>query len=353
MHPVNRSDKMTQRYLVVTYVFGAGASLHAGYPVAAELGNCLHDWVRQNDFMWPGNIEEFHEQCGERLNFEQVLTQLYERRAGSWAAALGEKRCGGMINALKIGIPEFFNSVRQKPIQGPDSYGELARNRIRSGDTILTFNYELACERSLKIAGLWEIGDGYGFSLGSSVTVPSKVKVLKLHGSTSWLGIIHRGEQGYGGAPNVYGPRPCLFGERDFTYLGYSNDVRDSLCKHISAPGGEPALILPTLHKDFFLQTHFGREWKHFWNDIWNQAAQALHSAKKIVIIGYSMPTADERARELLLRHSNPGAEIHVYSGSRTGAIWEDFRKCGFQTVKSPSQGCFEDYLNAPRTPFS
>jgi hypothetical protein len=63
------------------------------------------------------------------------------------------------------------------------------------------------------------------------------------------------------------------------------------------------------------------------------------------VIIGYSMPNADERARELLLRHSNPNAEILVFSGSRTGAICEDFRKIGFQTVNSFGDGYFEDYL--------
>lgn len=60
------------------------------------------------------------------------------------------------------------------------------------------------------------------------------------------------------------------------------------------------------------------------------QAARALNSSTKIVIIGYGMPTADERARDLLLGHSNPDADILVFSGSRTGAIREEFRKWGF-----------------------
>jgi hypothetical protein len=64
------------------------------------------------------------------------------------------------------------------------------------------------------------------------------------------------------------------------------------------------------------------------------------------VIIDYSMPKADERARELLLKHSNSDAEILVFSGSRTGPICEDFRKNGFQTVNSFGDGYFEDYLN-------
>jgi hypothetical protein len=74
---------------------------------------------------------------------------------------------------------------------------------------------------------------------------------------------------------------------------------------------------------------------------------QYLRSAERIVVIGYSMPKADERARALLLKHSNPDAEILVFSGSRTGAICDDFLQSGFQTVNSFGNSCFEDYLNA------
>ena len=43
---------------MVAFVVGAGASLHAGYPLTAHLGNHLHDWARQNDaFMWHGIFE--------------------------------------------------------------------------------------------------------------------------------------------------------------------------------------------------------------------------------------------------------------------------------------------------------
>lgn len=333
---------------MVTYVFGAGASRHAGYPLTAELGNRIHGWARQSDFMWGGCIDELHELYGGLKDLEQILTELHERPVGSRAATLSHTHCGSIIGALKVTIPEYFHSLRENPIQVCDLYRALARDKIRSGDTILTFNYDLACERALRTEGMWEVGDGYGFPLDGVTTPPSKVKVLKLHGSTNWLGILFDGNMGFSQVSNnVYGPRPCLFGERDFTYLGYSKDVRDPLCKGISKTGGDPALILPTLHKNFFHKTSFGQEWEHFWNCIWGQAQQALRSAKKIVIIGYSMPTADERTRELLLKHSNPDAEILVLSGSRTCAICEDFRNNGFRTVNSFGQGYFEGYLNA------
>jgi hypothetical protein len=254
--------------------------------------------------------------------------------------------CGSTLVSLRVAIPEFFNSVRERPLIGPDLYRLLARNKVRHGDAILTFNYDLAVERALKAEGLWEIGDGYGFSPGIGLIPTSKVKVLKLHGSTNWLAMLFDGNMGFSQVSSVYGLEPKLFRESDFSYLGYSNEVRDPRCKGVSRTGGEPTLILPTLHKNFFQQTTLGREWERFWNDIWGQAADALHSSEKIVIIGYSMPTADERARELLLEQSNPDAEILVFSGSGTNSIREAFRKKGCQNVKSYGHGRFEDFLS-------
>lgn len=266
--------------------------------------------------MGRGFIDEVDELYGGLGDMEKILTELHDRPKGSRAATLTQTHCGSIIGALQVAVPEFFNWVRQKPIEGANHYETFARRVVKEGDAILTFNYDLACERALRIEGLWEVGDGYGFSLGGHITPSSKVRIFKLHGSTNWLGILFDGITGFSQASDVYSLRPRLFGERDFTYLGYSKDVRDPLCRGISNPAGEPALILPTLHKNFFHQTPFGREWEPFWNCIWGQAGQVLATAKKIVIIGYSMPTADERARQLLLEDSNPKAEILVFSGS-------------------------------------
>lgn len=192
---------------MVAFVFGAGASLHAGYPLTAQLGNDLYDWARQNDaFMWSGYLEELFERYGGLEDLERILTELYERPAGSPAAAFSKMHCGNTIGGLKVAIPELFHSVRRRPILGRDLYRELARSKIRNGDRILTFNYDLACERALRMEGVWEIGDGYGFSLGAGITPTSKTKILKLHGSASWLGILFDGNMGFSQASNVYGP---------------------------------------------------------------------------------------------------------------------------------------------------
>ena len=61
---------------MVTYVLGAGASCHAGYPLAAELGNRVHQWVRQN---WPdsliekGYIEALHAHGTDNANKRKLV----------------------------------------------------------------------------------------------------------------------------------------------------------------------------------------------------------------------------------------------------------------------------------------
>jgi hypothetical protein len=72
---------------MVAFVLGAGALLHAGYPLTAHLGNQIHDWARQNDaFTWRGYLEELFEQYGGLSDLERILTELHERPAGSRAA---------------------------------------------------------------------------------------------------------------------------------------------------------------------------------------------------------------------------------------------------------------------------
>jgi hypothetical protein len=330
---------------MVTYILGAGASRHAGYPLTCELGGLLRDWAVRTESSWSGFIQEAFELYGGLENLEEVLTDLHERPKGSRAAKLSKMHCGNMIGAFNVAIPELFHDLRHNTSLARDLYYALAQERIKPEDTVVTFNYDLACERALHRAGLWEVSDGYGFDLGVEWIPSSKVRVLKLHGSTNWLGILFGGNMGFSQASSVYDHRPAVFGKREFAFLGYAEDMRDPLTAHITRTGVNPALILPTLHKNFFHQTTFGHEWEPFWDEIWRQAGESLRISKKVVIIGYSMPIADERARNLILKCTNPKAEVLVFSGSASGSICQAFQRCGFKTAVSAGTGYFEDFL--------
>jgi len=332
---------------MTTYVLGAGASLHAGYPLAGQLGNELYDWIpidKPQYDVYRMRIDIVREQYGNLADLERILTELEECPVGSPMSKLSVLERKYAEQALLILIPEFFYDLRQR--QSP-LYEQLAHERIKEGDVIITFNYDLACERALKNAGLWEISDGYGFQLGTDAIPPSKVKVLKLHGSTNWWGPIFGGMRGFCQVgPNSLPFRPVILFKRDFEFFSYSQEISDPLCAGITMPAAIPALITLTRHKRFYVPTSSGgHEWAEFWTDIWAQADLALRSAEKIIVIGYSLPIADREARELLFQKSNKQAKIALYCGHRSQFIRDEFRSYGFTGVETSGKGLFEEFL--------
>lgn len=324
---------------MTTYILGAGASFHAGYPLASELGDALVAWLAQNpnpvNEMYGSNLRELYKLYGNLQDLDQVLTDLEDCPLGSRAATMNAAARRYARRNMKLMIPEFFRFLRQRPAS---LYERLARERIQPGDVVITFNYDLALERELRRAGLWEISNGYGFSLGIEAIPQSSVAILKLHGSVNWLEVAFSGMRGFSqGPPNAFGSRPVVF-PGEFDFLGYAADIRDPLAPSGSA-GAFPAIIMPGLKKRSYEQTSF-------WNDLWASAESALWSCERIVMIGYSMPRADEDARSLLLEKSNRNATIEIFCGGGTSKISEMFSARGFRCEISARGHHFEDFLN-------
>lgn len=316
------------------FVLGAGASMHAGYPSAARLGAELAAWAQGNDAegaRYRDDLRKLQEEFGELFDFERIVTTLQEDLAAKRRTRLPD---------FGTAISKFFDSIRNAPAE---LYNRLATERISRGDVVITFNYDMAIERSLKATGLWEITNGYGSALEIGTDRSSSVKLLKLHGSTNWWGSIFGGAQGFSAVQDSIGERPTLFFDPDFQFLGYT-DLRDPKAPRNS--GLLSALILPTLNKEFYYQTTFGNEWERFWDSLWLEAEDALRATDEIVIIGYSMPAADERARTLLFSKSNHSARVTVCSHRQSQRIADEFREHGFTAVSVPASDTFESYLN-------
>jgi hypothetical protein len=328
---------------MTTYVLGAGASYHAGYPLASNLGIRLYDWVKSSipeGNFWRASIEELNELYGGLKDLEAILTALEEHPLGTRAASLS----GNTRASIKVCIPEFFNALRNTQAA---LYDRLADERVTSGDIVITFNYDVLLERSLRKAGLWEISDGYGFEIPLRAIAPSKVKVLKLHGSTNWFGPLFGGMRGFFQAgPNALPSRPAILFPQDFEFLSYPRELYDPLSVRNTRPGILPALITLTRHKRFYVESSSGtREWEDFWRDLWTQAARALRSTDEIVVIGYSMPKADEAARDLLLESANKNAKVTICCGEGSETIRNEFHSCGFRRLESLEGGYFEDFI--------
>jgi hypothetical protein len=332
---------------MTTFVLGAGASRHAGYPLACELGDGLLEWLCHDKMPTPDyrmNIERVHDLYEGLGDIEAILTDLEGATPSSRAAVCSPVERALLRRSFATCIPEFFYDL-SAPNASP-LYARFAREKVKRNDTVITFNYDIACERELRAAGLWEVGDGYGFSLNLTGLPPSHVNVLKLHGSVNWLSILFGGLRNacQWGVPAGLGERPVIYGSRNFVSLGYPPGPRDANYSSTSAPGAEPALIMG-LYKRFYSTTSFGCEHAGFWESLWCQAAESLKVSDDVVIIGYSLPAADADARQILLHATNREAHVIVCCGDHSKAICKEFNKAGFENVDISGEGFFEDYF--------
>ena len=310
-------------------VLGAGASYHAGYPLAFQMGSSLADWIEtlapEHDYRFC--LEQIIGAYGALDNFESILADLMTCSPGSRAAALGATR-PLVLSTLEEAIREHFNAIRSAPTP---LYDLLARI-LRPGDTIVTFNYDLGVERALREAGLWDIENGYGFWIESGHR-PSPVEVLKLHGSTNWRALLFGGLKGFFvGNGSSLGHRPVLFFRPDLEYLGY-RDFVGPICFGLDTAATVPAMILPALPKHFHFATTFGEEWKDFWDGLWQRAEHAIDNADEVAVIGYSLPTADERARAMLLGATNKAVRLSICCGKANARLEKEFREHGFDMI--------------------
>ncbi|MDR3742284.1 MAG: hypothetical protein P4L40_24975 [Terracidiphilus sp.] len=323
------------------FVLGAGASVHANYPLATALGTGLAGWIEKQP------KEHRYRACLSRIidayrtldDFEAILTDLMMCQPNSVAAGFSSGELPNLRNDLEEAIREYFDSIRMAPTP---LYAQLART-LSPGDVVITFNYDLGVERALAAAQLWDISDGYGFQIGNSQYL-SSVALLKLHGSTNWRALLFGGRTGcFVGGMDSLGSRPALFFRSDCEYLGFPDFV-DPNCARLSTAASSTAMIMPALPKRFYFETTYGQEWSSFWDGLWNSAAEAISEADHIVVIGYSLPSADERARELLLGASNKSVPVTICCGDGTRRLEQEFRDHNFSRIDSTATR-FEDFL--------
>ena len=325
---------------MTTYVLGAGASAHAGYPVTAQLWPRLVTWVTSSPSAgWESQqaIQQILALNGPVTNLESVLTDLV-RGQEAFSALENEKR-DQVKRGVREGIADYFRSIREANTEAHlyTSFTKL----VKPGDGIISFNYDVALEQQLIRAKKFRVRDGYGFPVNWDEPETS-VKVLKLHGSVNWIALLFGGGKGPGTFRNSLGDSPRVDNAQS-DLPEYQSRVLDK-----SFPGGGVAqyitLVLPAHEKRFGVSTSVREEWVEFYRSLWSQAADSLQRSDRIVLIGYSMPSADEKARSLLLGHANKRAEVSVSCGSSNSSLAEEFHAHGFPCVTD--SGRFEDYLN-------
>lgn len=325
-----------------TYILGAGASRHAGYPFVSRMGLELLEWMGSfssvPNSIYPETAEWLNHKFGD--NIERICNGLDEmiRCGGAERALAANVHKPALIRAMR----EWFDHIHR--LHNAHAYSEFASRIVQPEDRIVTFNYDVALDSMLRESGKWNVGDGYGFT-AEGLPCGSTVKLLKLHGSINWWAVLFGGRtRGCFSMPSrgAMGCRPAMTPD-DLGSLGYSG-VTDPLYPSRTPPTVAP-MILPTNRKQFFFATNLGREWASFWDRLWRSARRAIRSSDRIVICGYGLFPIDRRGCNLLLTGDLP-ADIEVCSASESERIVGQLRNHG-RNAHCARQNHFEDWVSA------
>jgi len=327
--------------LMTTYVLGAGASLHAGYPLLADLPYALKAWAERTRLPEASHIAWLCTRIASdpadrgSTNFEQLLTDLEAAGPqkvtlpdGDWFYPLL------LVEGLPLLISNFFDGLRGK--SDASAYRKFATCVIEPGDAVITFNYDVALEKELAAVGKWHIGTGYGFPI---FLEKSTVCVLKLHGSTNWKSVTD-GTLGPStfNVDDPHGSRPMIL-DHDLQWLGFGGLKDPLLTQGRPVLGGAPqhTFLLPKTYKEFP-----GRMWSY----LWEQAKSVLKGSSRVAIAGYSLPEADEKARNLILGECSRSARIVLRCKAKTHALAGEFKAAGFSNVDADDKQDFEAWVN-------
>jgi hypothetical protein len=339
---------------MTTYVLGAGASRDAGYPLAKTMASELLQWMKRPTHdpdsyaaRYPATAHFLEESFAPVENVEDLVTAIHklidEYEDGTREQRVKRAVIANEYGVFKNAVRAWFAEIQQGVALASSAYQEFARNMVVPGDCIITFNYDVSLERELRMAGRFEVGDGYGFPI-EGLPGNSDTKVLKLHGSTSWLALLFGGMTP---GPSTFQPgntlseRPVI-AKNELSFLGYTDAVDPRFGRGGAAL---PVMIFPARSKDFYFAANTGIEYAEFWDDLWWQARKALESAARVVICGYSLLSVDERARKHLLNDPKKDAEIVVASGEDTERIVKDYREAGYARAVAADERFFQKWV--------
>jgi hypothetical protein len=291
------------------FVLGAGFSVPASLPTqadilkklpASEIANiCRIFGVQQG----ATNIQN--------VSLEDVFTFLDKIINGKEAARIPS--ANGILDVdsacqIERGLTEsiirLFDPKQKTAVSIPcynHFFNEIVRRKKQgTTNTIITLNWDTVPDfyinRAFKSAGIskggvdyccydwdWDDKDNYESSIMRKAKGYTTIKLLKLHGSFNWRfskvdDVLYVKEQN-GANPQV---------------LLLSDEVKNNVVPPQQKDEYGYIVKTPTLLKDFG-NVHLKM--------IWNNAGIDLRDAKRIVFLGYSLPTADFEFRYLLLKH--------------------------------------------------
>lgn len=339
------------------YVLGAGFSAGAEFPMQSDLYDIIKNPFLFSEFENTGaakyipNLKEHHTRikefcrnafCETELpqSLEDVFTLLDQTiSSNSHFAKYSVDDLQKIRDSWIRLIIWFFHFRASKYSQRNDSLyrrfcSAMLKERINAGVrgdpiSILSLNWDCLLEDSFYAVLQSSLGVGkadidycvYTTPIDGSPHTPStkqkacgifNIKLLKLHGSTTWLRCPNSNHI-YTGLGHDSPSYDIYVKELDSPFLArmYPNDPELE-----KPPKLEPYIITPTYTK-VFNQPHI--------QTTWHNAYVELREASRVVFIGYSLPQADYHFRTLLLRsiRKDTTIELVLHKNDRPPGIEE------------------------------
>lgn len=314
------------------FVFGAGASAEAGAPTMGKFMDAMEDIAtsQKSEQLGEsfGRVKRFltsMDAAASRVeldtqNIESVLSMI------EMARIIGRVPLGNGLDpsilyadfvrlltatleeSIRLHISRKGATHRQLEVPGAWTDFGMLVNRLRDAKrscAILTLNYDCLAELSLA-----RVGIPYDYCLQD--TASSDTPILKLHGSLNWgvcptCGIVQAVPLREYTENLAVLIAPALADVTETT-LPVSKRVAGHLCATSGCGGhlGPSCTIVPPSWNKTAIASNLERVWK--------RAADELMEAKRIVIVGYSMPATDLFFRYLLA--------CGLAGGERLRGIW-------------------------------
>lgn len=303
------------------YVIGAGFSRAFGLPSTAELLTALHEWSDDGrldgaakdiskklqdayDYFFPSHGEHFRP---DPMDFFSIMAAYEDVRGHGLPQQfkhpmlLGElQRCVARILTARV------HEVRPA-LRGQHA---LLDQMLIKGNVIVTTNWDTLLEQASRERGV---------PVRLRDRKADAVSILKLHGSVDW---VLKTEAKKSWSKNNYRSLGDLLDGRRSTSLANQPIARVPI---IEDPSSGWQLLRGSV-KTPFIATMARSKAAHVnpLQDVWRSAYGGLSAAKRIHVIGYSLPTDDVEIRALLrsgvqrgsarpaVRVTNPAPDTHT-----------------------------------------
>jgi hypothetical protein len=311
-----------------TYILGAGFSAAAGLPLA----DALWKEVYRRALPMSGRAGQFRDDLDdyiefkrrsegrrltrEEVNFEEFLGfldvehHLGLRGSDTWSEDGNESQV-----IVKTLIGQILTERMPKANAIPSIYLKFAE-RLQPWDHVITFNYDILLERACDVVGKryrlvpWRYTAVGEFTTTIDETCFDEISILKLHGSIDWFDRKHfrrREEDAHKWRHTSFVPDDPIFNSHISTVpmvagaRHHDDPLREvhrliDLEKVYSDPPfflAAPTLIAPSTAKIVY-----SRQFGDFWHEQGRQGGTSF----RMVIIGYSLPSSDDYARQVVYR---------------------------------------------------